>query len=197
MAKFAWKYKRRYFRAEQRRTYTILGLSLLSLIIFGIFAIRPTVTTIIKLRRKIKDQEDVCEKLDQKLKNLSLAQTALKKIGSDIPTIEKAIPQGESFPDLLETLHLTSEKNGLRLEHIRFGQILAVPQKTTNQSLIVKVIPFNIRTEGGFSQSLDFLKSTQDTRRLFNAKGIRITSQRKGATETFELEAETYFYTNE
>ena len=198
MPRFAWKYySRKYFKPKQRKAYTMLGLTLLSLSIFGTFAIRPTLATIIRLRRKIKDQEEVCKKLDQKLRDLSLAQTELKKISSDLPAIKKALPAGEDFPGLLETLYLTSEKNGLRLEHIRFDQARKTPCQTANQVLAVKALPFHTQAEGDFPQFLNLLKKIQNMPRLLNPKEIRITSRKGDVTETLSLEAETYFYVNE
>ena len=187
MTKLAWRHKRKYLRAKQRETYTMLGLSLISLVVFGTFAIRPTLTTIVKLRRNIKDQEETCKRLDQKLKSLSLDQAELKKISADLPVIEKALPKEEDFANILETLHIISEKNNLRLEHIRFNQNNTIPQT-------VETVPFRIRTEGGFLQTVAFMKNVQNTVRIFNPKKVYITGQKNSTTETFELETEAYFY---
>ena len=51
--KLRWKYRKKLFRPKEKKVYTILGLTLLSLIVFGTFAIKPTLATVTELRRKI------------------------------------------------------------------------------------------------------------------------------------------------
>ena len=198
MTQFSWKQTRQhYFRPKQRKVYTNLGLTLAALSIFGAFAIRPTVATIFELRKKLKEQEEVCERLDTKLSNLSLAQTELRRIKSDLPVIEQYLPYGEDYPHLLEEVHHTSEANDLRLEYTFFQDVKDTEIETTNQALKLKIIPFQLRSEGTFSNFLGFLTKFQETPRSINPHEIRIDNQQQGGNETYDLKANAYFYTDE
>src|SRR5688572_25729197 len=68
-----------YQRRKDVRVYIELLLSLSVIIIFSIFAIRPTVITIIDLNREIEDKELIVDRLDQKLVALDAATTTFNQ----------------------------------------------------------------------------------------------------------------------
>lgn len=176
----------------------MLGLTLFSLIIFGNFAIRPAVVTIVELQKKIKDQKELTEKLDQKLRNLSRAQNELRKIKSDLPLIENALPQNENSSQLLEDLYLQAEKNSVRIEHLSFNQNISANIKTPNDVIKIKKLPFRGKLSGDFVSFLEFLRQNQNSLRQFNTNTIDIKAGRRGgAQELYSTDAEAFFYTNE
>lgn len=197
MPNFAWKYKRKYFRPKQRKAYTMLGLTLLSLIIFGNFAIRPAVVTIVELQKKIKDQKETVEKLDQKIRNLSKAQTELRKIKSDLPLIERALPKNEDTSHLLENLYLQAERHDLRMEYLRFLNEASTEIQTPNDVIKIKKAPFSGELGGDFVSFLDFLKQHQNSLRQINMESLVIKSGRGGSQELYNFNSGAFFYTNE
>lgn len=180
------------FRPKQKKVYTLLGLTLLSLIIFGAFAIRPTLATVTELKRKIKDQEEARDLLDQKIKALSLAQTQLSKNKSDLPLAEGALPEKKDLSGLLETLNSLCEKNELRLSRLSFGKSEEVSQNLPNQNLKTKKLSFSTQLEGDFPHFLSFLEEVENTLRQINIEEIRIGS-RKGGMENFNLKMGVYY----
>ena len=197
MPKFAWKYKRTYFRPKQQKAYTMLGLTLLSLIIFGNFAMRPALVTIIELQKKIKDQKAAVEKLDKKLKNLSRAQTELRKIQADLPLIEHALPRGENSSQLLEDLYLQTEKEELRIEYLSFRESADTNIQVPNKKIKIKEMTFMAEVNGNFVSFLDFLENNQNAMRQINVQTLSVRSGRSGSGESYNFNADTYFYNNE
>lgn len=187
-----WKYGKIIFHPRQTKVYTMLGFTLLSLVIFGAFAIRPTLATVTELRRKIKDQEVAREKLDQKVKALSLAQTQLSKNKADLPLAVSALPEGKDLPGLLEPLNSVAEKSEISLSRLSFGGSMEVPQELPNQSLEIKKFSLLLYLEGTFPQFLKFLEAIENTLRQINVKEIRIDS-RQGGMERFSLKMEVYY----
>lgn len=175
----------------------MLGLTLVSLIIFGNFAVRPAVVTIVELQRKIKDQKAAVEKLDQKIKNLSKAQTELRKIKSDLPLIEKALPENEDSSQLLEDLYLQAERNNLRMEYLRFRSETSTGIRAPNNIIKIKKAPFNGELGGNFVSFLDFLRQNQSSLRQLNINSLAIKSGSGGSQESYNIDAEAFFYTNE
>ncbi|MEA2020434.1 MAG: type 4a pilus biogenesis protein PilO [Patescibacteria group bacterium] len=197
MAKFAWKYKRKYFRRQQREAYTMLGLTLLSLIIFGIFAIRPALVTIVKLKRKISEQRKVIEQLDQKIKNLSKAQSELLKIQADLPKIERSLPYGKSTSQLLENLYSTAELNQMKLEYLNFTAAEKTTVKVPNNKIKVMKVPYYLQLRGPYTSFLKYLNETQNSLRQTNIKTLNAKRGYQTAQESYNLEFESFFYTNE
>jgi len=187
-----WKYKKRFLGPKQKRVYTMLGLSLFALSVFGAFAIRPTLATVAELNRKIKDQRAARDKLDKKIKDLSKAQVQLTKMKADIVLAEKALPKEKDLPTLLETLQLIAERNNLRLRHLGSGPSNNVSVTLPNQTLAVKSLPLSLQLEGSFPNFLGFLTEAENTLRQLNTENILINTRDRGI-EYFSLQTLVYF----
>ena len=67
-------YIAKYYNTPKKKSYTFLGLSLGLVIIFVIFAIKPTFSTIVELRQKLREGEKANKALDEKITSLASAQ---------------------------------------------------------------------------------------------------------------------------
>lgn len=191
---FGWKYRRFSLPTpRQAKVYTMLGMTLTALIVFGAFAIRPTLKTVTELRRKIKDQEFARDKLDQKIKDLSLAQTQLTKNKADLPLVQAALPHEREISQILEMLNGLCEKNELRLSQIRSeDKVTTREQKLSNQTLKTQQISASLVIEGDFPHFLKFLKELENSRRQVNIEEVKIDAQ-KTALVRFDLILDTYY----
>ena len=187
-----WRYKKRLLGPKQRRVYTMLGLSLFALSVFGAFAIKPTLATVAELNRKIKDQRAARDQLDKKIKDLSKAQIQLTRMKADITLAEKALPKEKDLPTLLETLQQITERNSLRLRHLGSGTANDTPITLPNQTLVVRALPLSLQLEGSFPNFLGFLTEAESTLRQLNAENVLI-SRRDGGIEYFSLQMLVYF----
>lgn len=191
---FGWKYRKLSLPTpRQAKVYTMLGMTLTALIVFGAFAIRPTLKTVTELRRKIKDQEFARDKLDQKIKDLSLAQTQLTKNKADLPLVQAALPHEREISQILEMLNGLCEKNELRLSQIRSeDKVTTREQKLPNQTLKTQQIAATLVIEGDFPHFLKFLKELENSRRQVNIEEVKIDAQ-KTALVRFDLILDTYY----
>lgn len=74
-----------FFANKARKTYTNLGISLILIIILLIFALRPTILTIGKIRDKITQYEQVNEKVEKKIENAQNLAQQMSRTSSDYP----------------------------------------------------------------------------------------------------------------
>lgn len=101
------RYKRYYQSIEgfaakpQMRAYTTAILSFLGVSLFGWYAVRPTLQTILYLRREIADNQKVNQQMEDKIGKLIEAQTTYQSIQDDLPIISKALP---AAPEALSAL---------------------------------------------------------------------------------------------
>src|SRR3990167_7353762 len=79
-------------KKPQTRAYTFLILSIFTVAFFVFFAIRPTINTIIGLRKQIEDDQIVDTKLQDKINALSQIQAELDVLQPDLPLIDTALP---------------------------------------------------------------------------------------------------------
>ncbi len=194
MARFAWKYKRKYFRPQQRRAYTMLGLTLLSLAVFGLFAIRPALITIVRLRKKISEQEKIVEQLDQKIKDLSKAQTELRKVRTDLSTIERSLPHGESTSQLLESLYSGAELNQMKLEYLNFTSSTETDTSVPNNTIKIMKVPYQLQLRGSYTSFLQYLYEIQSGLRQTNVEALSARKGYQATQENYNLTLESFFY---
>src|SRR5687767_10764921 len=85
-------------RDEKTKNLSAIILTFLALSFFGLFAINPTISTIVQLKKEIADNQEVNQKLEEKITNLSTLQQKYNLLQNDIPFIFSAIPQNPQGP---------------------------------------------------------------------------------------------------
>ncbi len=96
----------------QTKAYTFLALSFLTVAFFIFFAIRPTINTIVGLRKQIEDNQMVEKKLQDKINALSQLQAEYEVIQKDLPYLNSALPTTVNVVDLVKNFErLVSENN--------------------------------------------------------------------------------------
>lgn len=81
-----------------------LILSISTLIVFALFALRPTILTIIELVKQIQAKEELIAVMDGKIENLSRAQSNYFSYQDGIQSLSQAIPTGAMPDDLVYQL---------------------------------------------------------------------------------------------
>ena len=109
--------------------YMYLILSLFSLSFFGLFAIRPTVSTISTLRKQLAEDKQVLASLKTKNQALQQLGQEYSLIEDSLPLITNAIPESPRIPDLSRKLEILSNKNSLEVTKLDVGAIELYPAK--------------------------------------------------------------------
>lgn len=118
--KFYGRNIRPYLDDSKKKPYTILGMTLFSLVVFGSFAIRPSIATISRLTREVKRAREAKTTLDQKINDLSQAQVNYQLALKDLELVDRALPKDMSVPAILETLALAAGRNNVTLNETEF-----------------------------------------------------------------------------
>jgi len=88
-----------YQKRQDIRAFTELLLSVATIIIFAIFAIRPTLVTIGSLRADIGGKRETLEKINAKISALAQAQEIYDQNREAILLVDSAVP-GSPFPEV-------------------------------------------------------------------------------------------------
>lgn len=204
-----FRYRQYYHRLEpvlkkpQARAYIMGVLSFFTLSFLGAFAIRPAVTQIFELNRKISDRRAVTNQLDEKIRSLQLAEKAYSDIQADLPIILAAVPYGSTFPPLLKDLETNASSSAISVTSLRFQNVeLLSASRTlaaTNAASAQDSFVFSIGTVGDYNNLLDFLKNLEEGKRLIGVNQVAIIPE-KTASGTgmlkMSVEAQTYFTHN-
>lgn len=91
----------KFYQQPVARVSLEFFLSLLAIVFFTIFAIRPTILTIADLIKEIEDKQEIEQQLQRKIVALASAQEEYQLLQDKIQLLDQAIP---SKPELVRTL---------------------------------------------------------------------------------------------
>lgn len=155
-----------------------LILTIFAIVFFGIFAIRPTLATIVELNKRIDDQKIVVEKLEKKATALATAQSEYLLIEEKIPLIDAAIPKTQSLDTLLKQIEgiaatLNAPIDSIQVDEISFPEEL-VDEKDVG---IVLDLPLNITISSTFMDVKEFMVLLSKIKRLVSVESISFSSE--------------------
>lgn len=162
---------------QQKRTkeYTMIILSLAVISVFGIFAIQPTVATILELQRKFADAKFVSERLQQKITNMEILQDKYDQLGEDKDVVLAAIPENPDAAFLIGQLQTLAAETGITINELQTSDIeLASAAEVKNQD---GSFAFSLIGEGNFGQIDEFLKSLGSFDRIVTLESFAISRE--------------------
>lgn len=182
---------RRYFinvgtvyKKKQTRVYTGIVLSIFTVAFFGFFAIRPTLTTIGGLLKEIKDKEELVKQMDQKIADLSQAQTNYNQIKKQLYLVDESLPLDPDMPILVKQLEALARLNSVFFETVYYNgvNLQGEPEKEEAQE-----VDFTITLYGDYKSLKSFLNSLDFLRRVISVDGFSFSSKKIDETQVLVL----------
>jgi len=189
------KYLRMLPDLKNKKTQNFIGLSLtlMSLCIFGFFAISPTISTIVQLRKQIKDNEDYYEKLVGKIDNLNTLQTKYNLLQQDLSLVLIAIPKTPTVPRVTGQLQTLAKENNIKLGRIQTSEVDLFPGK--NDSKLYS-FSFSLDSQGSYEDLLNFISSLVDFERTTTIETVSISpgnDLKKAESLIMSIKGNVYF----
>ena len=163
--------------SKEGRTYTGLGFTFLALLVFGWFAIRPTLLTIFTLRREYQALKEVTDSFQAKIDALSRAQTLLSQaetLGQNA-LLTQAIPLDPDVGRTTFTIERIAAKNRVRLQNIRLDRAVYAFPPDEGNAVTTQDVTYTLTAVGPERQLLAFTKDLHSARRLFVISAMEIS----------------------
>lgn len=176
-----------YKKRQDLRIYLEVILSLTTVSVFIALALRPTVITISELYKEIENKEDIVTKLDEKIKNIGLAQETFTQEETKIALTKTSIPGTpvpESYVKQIEGLAI---QNNLSLLGVSVGEVtlVGVAKKGSIQETELTSLPegangvtFSISVSGNYQQLFSFISGLETLRRPLKIDNLSITTSK-------------------
>lgn len=180
---------RRYYRLPIVRVSLTLVLSLFVVAIFVVFALRPTILSIVTLKKTITISEETLGKLNDKVVDLQKASTQLETLQPYLSIINKNIPNnGAMYSPLTAAVEILAIQAGVRIESENLGPTLLFSRIlspfTPNKSQSVVSMPFAIRVIGTYPATSLFLTNLLSMERIVGIESVTIAKE--AVTKTAE-----------
>lgn len=159
-------------KQERTRSFLMVIFTFPTLILFGIFAINPTISTIIHLQRQLADNILVDKKLLEKINNLSVLQRKYDALQPDLALALAAIPESHKMPQFMGQVQALTTKNNVQLVNMHTDP-LKIPTTTSIQEASFS---FSLVVQGNYQNIQNFIASFMTFDRIVTIKDILIST---------------------
>ncbi|HCM82277.1 MAG: hypothetical protein UV63_C0006G0014 [Microgenomates group bacterium GW2011_GWC1_43_11] len=165
-----------FIQSPKTKNYSTVVFFFLVLSVFGWYAIRPTIQTILYLRREIKDKTDMNKKMDEKIYALIEANSAFENAQTLVPVLSEAIPKNPDALDLVVQIQTLATEKNVILSSLQMADIpLSTPSGSATpknpKSLYVE-FPIVFSAEGPYLSVVSFLKELINMRRIVTVRSM-------------------------
>lgn len=175
------------------KTYGSTVFTIVVMIIFIVYAIKPTVETILVLQKKLANSNEVLEKITQKTNNLTKAQQNYANLQPNIKSkIEAAIPNTVGFRSVIQALEQTAKKNDASISALQF-QPLVLETKTEKKQDSLSEISFTFNAEGEYQKLISILQDLKSSDRLISIDNVSLSKLSEGAGLIMSLSGKAYY----
>ena len=172
-----------YKQKADLRAFLEIVLSMTTVIVFLLFALKPTALTIISLLQEISEKRQTLASLTQKVSDLQTASTLLQKNQNYIADIDNSVPDIPNPDVLSKQIEGIASGNSVTLLGISVNQVTLVGTTPTRKTPGVTPLPgnanempFSLSVEGSYSNLLGFISSFENLRIAVKIDSLAITS---------------------
>lgn len=166
------------------RIYLELTLSIFTIIIFAIFAIKPTILTVIELNNEIKSKTALVQELNTKIKNLQTAGQILQTNASDLLYLEQALPDTAKPDNLVKQFEILALESNVKIVGISSSDVIINgksndKKKSGDQNSIAlnaDELAFSISISGDYQSLINYLTKLESLRRPLKIDSVAINS---------------------
>jgi Tfp pilus assembly protein PilO len=195
------------FKSKGVQTYSPIIFSIIAITIFALFAVRPTVSTIVGLQKTIQERQDLLHRLEQKTKDLNEGRSNLEKLGEDQKNkIYTLIPNSTSIPCLIDNLNYMATSNQVTVTGLQFQPLILEGKSkciftdldltSIDKKATVKEIEFTLNSQGTYPDLIKFLNSLNQVSRLVSIKTVSLTKQASGPL-VMSISGKAYYFTSQ
>lgn len=175
------------------KTYGFAIFTIISLIVFIIFAIKPTVETILVLQKELEVEKDTLDKINQKSKNLSLGRENYQKIPSNIKTqISSALPRNVEMTTVIGSLEGAALNAQASISALQF-QPLTIEKGDPTKEIQSTEINFTYNMEGSYDSLKAVLDSLKNSARLFSLDNITFNKTDSSSSILMSVTGKAYY----
>ena len=193
IAKIKYFPKLPYLSEERSQKFFTIVLTLIALSFFGFFAINPTVSTILKLRKEVDDIEFVYRELETKIKNLGILRREYSNMQADLPIVISAIATQPDVHVLFAQIQAAGQKSNLKIKKLQNFEVEVIKDEKTRGKNYYSYF-FSIAGSGSFENISDFVSTIINMQRIIDIDvfSISTTAAQTGQLE-FNIQATAFF----
>jgi Tfp pilus assembly protein PilO len=177
--------------------YSTITFSIFAVIIFSLFAIKPTISTILALQKSIKQEQDIYNQLLTKEKNLALGKQNLDAIPVDtMAKTSTLLPDQTDITIVTDNLASIAQQNQASVSAIQYQpfDLVGVPA-TLNPHPNLQEISFTLNLQGDYLRIAKLLQDLNNSGRLVVIDSINMVESNESPLNT-TINGRTFYLKN-
>lgn len=130
---------------EKRKSYIFFGFSVFAVIILAVFAIRPTILTITRINKEIKEKTVINNLLGSKIDTLSTLDQQYQEYSEDLDNLELIYPEEGNFSLFMANIDSIISRNGFSLVSISFDKYKGDSYNVSTKVLVPQLVRISIK----------------------------------------------------
>lgn len=155
-----------FYKNPVARVSMELVFSILAVIFFAIFAIKPTLQTMSELVKEIEDKKALDSQLAQKIASLNTAQAQYQKFSSQFYLLDQAIPKTALLVESLKIVEKIASSNNLVIQGITISSVPEEIVKASADKSKRETLTFNVDVVGDYLNIRQFADDIMASRRM-------------------------------
>ncbi|HVZ59110.1 MAG TPA: type 4a pilus biogenesis protein PilO [Patescibacteria group bacterium] len=181
------------FHEEKIQSYAAVILTLLAISFFGIFAISPTINTIVGLRKTLADSTFVVTELDTKISNLTRLQNSYNNtLSPQLPYLYNAVPQTSEVGKLSGQIRTLATNSSVILDQLQIQSTQIASSAQAQNTL--EPISLNIGVRGNIQSFTKFYNSLVDFDRIVTISSLSLSVPTELDTLNYRLSIQAQAY---
>ena len=174
------------------KTYGYAIFTMVMTAIFILFAIKPTLETIVVLQKKLTTQKETLKKIDKKISDLGTAQTNYKNINPDSKSkVILSVPANADLANLIRNLESTTLGTTASISALQFQPLVINRKEEFSNKL--QEISFTFNIEGSYDTLKSVLQNLYGSTRLFTVESLSFNKVATGSILLMNITGKAYF----
>ncbi|MBI3109672.1 type 4a pilus biogenesis protein PilO [Candidatus Daviesbacteria bacterium] len=176
------------------KTYGPVIFTLLIMTVFVVFAIKPTIETILVLQKKLADADKIVAQINEKTENLSKGKENYQRLEQNArDKIQRAIPDTIDLKSLIQTLEQSTRTYEASISALQIQPITLAATKDNNIQNKLQEVSFTFNIEASYQTLTAILQDLKANNRLISIDKLTLNRPGEGKSLIMSISGKAYF----
>ena len=176
------------------KTYGSTVFTLIIIVVFIFFAIKPTIETILVLQKKLVESTEVLEKISKKASDLSAAKQNYDNLDANIKNkILETIPDSVSFKSIAQTLEQTAKLHEASISALQLEPIVINVKNEQASTNLLSETSFTFNVTGNYAALTAILQDLRSSSRLISIDSLSLSKLSEGSDLIMSIKGKGYY----
>ncbi len=177
--------------SEKRDSYASFAISLLVSIVLIVFAVKPTISTIIQIKQAVKEKTLVNKQIQDRIDALTKLDTQYQEEESKFNALQMVFPSDGLYVLILSNIESIVSRNGFTLSSVSFDGYDGKNYKL--QTSVLKPSSLRLSVSGSYSDFINLLKDFESLPMSPVVENLSFSTQRdESGLSSFSLSLRIY-----